>query len=105
MMGGHMEPPLRRDYKPSGTGGSGTRPYGIIRTGHVGSAEPGAKVELHQPQFLQTQGPVARIELRKVTQILRAGNDATTNRSASLVMRVRGRLPLSGGDGPKGQRG
>ena len=48
---------------------------------------------------------VARKELRKATQILRAGNDATMNRSASLVMGVRGRLPLSGGDGPKGQRG
>ena len=72
--GGPMWPPLRRDYKPSGTGGSGTRPYGVIRTGHVGSAEPGAKVELHQPQFLQTQGPVARREFRPATQILRAGN-------------------------------
>ena len=74
LAGGHMGPPLRRDYKPSGTGGSGTRPYGVIRTGHVGSAEPGAKVELHQPQFLQTQGPVARREFRPATQILRAGN-------------------------------
>ena len=103
-MGGHMGPPLRRDYKPSGTGGSGTRPYGVIRTGHVGSAEPGAKVELHQPQFLQTQGPVARREFRPATQILRAGNFLSDPRG-NPRNGVRGRLPLSGGDGPKGQRG
>ena len=54
--GGPMWPPLRRDYKPSGTGGSGTRPYGVIRTGHVGSAKPGAKVEPHRPQFSTQTG-------------------------------------------------
>ena len=38
--GGPMWPPLRRDYKPSGTGGSGTRPYG--------GNEPGALVRQSQ---------------------------------------------------------
>ena len=40
----------------------------------VSSANPGAAVEPHQRQFLQTQGPVARNETMKATQILRAGN-------------------------------
>ena len=40
----------------------------------VSSAKPGAAVEPHQQQFLQTQGPVARNETIKATQILRAGN-------------------------------
>ena len=38
--GGPMWPPLRRDYKPSRTGGSGTRPYG--------GNEPGALVRQSQ---------------------------------------------------------
>ena len=86
-MGGHMGPPLRRKC-----------------TGSIGSAKPGAKVELHQPQFLQTQGPVARREFRPATQILRAGNFLSDPRGTPRNG-VRGRLPLSGGDGPKGQRG
>ena len=57
-----------------------------IRTGGDGSAEPGAVLEPQQQQFLQTQGPVARIELRKATQILRAGNAAKFSRYASPVM-------------------
>ena len=44
------------------------------------SAKPGAKAEPHQPQFLQTQGPVARRESRKATQILRAGRALPTQR-------------------------
>ena len=44
------------------------------------SAKPGAKAEPHQRQFLQTQGPVARRELRKATQILRAGRALPTQR-------------------------
>ena len=40
------------------------RHYGGKRTGSVGSAWPGAAVEWHQGQILQTQGPVARRELR-----------------------------------------
>ena len=45
-----------------------------IRAGSVGSANPGAPTGPHQPKFLQTQGPVARLEFRPATQILRAGN-------------------------------
>ena len=48
--------------------GEGTRPYGESRTVAVGSAEPGAVVEPQQRQFLQTQGPVARMEPQKVTR-------------------------------------
>ena len=55
-------------------GGRKGRPYGWKRTGRVGSANPGAGMEPHQRQFLQTQGPVARRELRPATQILRAGS-------------------------------
>ena len=50
------------------------RPYSKERTGSVGSANPGAGVKPHQRQFLQTQGPVARNETMKATQILRAEN-------------------------------
>ena len=38
-------------------GGSRTRPYGGKRTGSVGSAEPGAEVEPHRPQFSTYPGP------------------------------------------------
>ena len=37
--------------------GEGTRPYGGKRTGSVGSAEPGAEVEPHRPQFSTYPGP------------------------------------------------
>ena len=33
------------------------RPYGGKRTGSVGSAEPGAEVEPHRPQFSTYPGP------------------------------------------------
>ena len=62
--------------------GEGTRPYGVSRTGNVCSAKPGAEVEPHQRQFLQTQGPVARRESRKATQILRAGRALPTQRGS-----------------------
>ena len=52
----------------SGRVGEGTRPYGESRAVDVGSAEPGAVVEPQQRQFLQTQGPVARMEPQKVTR-------------------------------------
>ena len=45
-------------------GGRKGRPYGWKWTGRVGSANPGAGMEPHQRQFLQTQGPVARREFR-----------------------------------------
>ena len=44
------------------------------------SAKPGAKAEPHQRQILRTQGPVARRESRKATQILRAGRALPTQR-------------------------
>ena len=37
-------------------------------------------------EILYTQGPVARIEWQKATQILRAGNSASSHRCASPVM-------------------
>ena len=43
-------------------------------------------MEPHRRQFLQTQGPVAREESRKATQILRAGNIARPNKYAFPVM-------------------
>ena len=45
-----------------------------IREPAIPWAELGAILEPQQQQFLQTQGPVARMELWKATQILRAGN-------------------------------
>ena len=54
-----------------------SRPYSGKRARSVGSAKPGAVHKPQQRQFLQTQGPVARNETIKVTQILRAGNPAT----------------------------
>ena len=53
---------LARNPYSNGRAGEGTRPYGENHTVAVGSAEPGAVVEPQQRQFLQTQGPVARIE-------------------------------------------
>ena len=54
-----------------------SRPHSGKRARSVGSAKPGAVHKPQQRQFLQTQGPVARNETIKVTQILRAGNPAT----------------------------
>ena len=54
-----------------------SRSYSGKRARSVGSAKPGAVHKPQQRQFLQTQGPVARNETIKVTQILRAGNPAT----------------------------
>src|SRR5699024_3401359 len=51
-----------------------------IRTRSVGSAKPGAVLKAQQLKFLYTQAPVGRIELRKATQILRAGNIAKPDR-------------------------
>ena len=59
---------LARNPYSNGRAGEGTRPYGENRTVAVGSAEPGAVVEPQQRQFLQTQGPVARMEPQKVTR-------------------------------------
>ena len=51
-----------------------SRPYSGKRARSVGSAKPGAVHKPQQRHFLQTQGPVARNETIKATQILRAGN-------------------------------
>ena len=59
---------LDRNPYSNGRAGEGTRPYGENRTVAVDSAEPGAVVEPQQRQFLQTQGPVARMEPQKVTR-------------------------------------
>ena len=56
---------LDRNPYSNGRAGEGTLPYGENRTVAVGSAEPGAVVEPQQRQFLQTQGPVARMNRRK----------------------------------------
>ena len=77
------------------------RPYGGKRTGSVGSAKPGAGVEPQQRQFLQTQGPVAREELRKATPFLRAGNIVILFRRAPRKRGGRGPTPLVKGRWPK----
>ena len=77
--------------------GEALGPPARIRTGNVGSAKAGAVVEPQQRQFLHTQGPVARLEFRPFTQILRAGNIAKPDRYASPVMG-------SGESGPMGTK-
>ena len=82
----------------------GRKPFGAparIRTGSVGSAKPGAVLEPHQRQFLQTQGPVAREELRKATPFLRAGNIVILFRRAPRKRGGRGPTPLVKGRWPK----
>ena len=73
----HPHPPPSGAPSPLKGEGCG-RPQGSPlrrkRTRSVGSAKPGAAIEPHRRQFLQTQGPVARDEMIKATQILRAGN-------------------------------
>ena len=88
--GGPVWPPLRVKQNISGRAGEDPRPYGESRTVAVGSAEPGAEQGPQQRQFLQTQGPVARMEPQKAAQILRAGNFAPPRRYASPVMGVLG---------------
>ena len=61
-VGAHsMRPP---GFAPGTPGDREGRPYGDIRTGSVGSANSGAELEAHRKQILQTQGPVARREIR-----------------------------------------
>ena len=69
------------------------RPYGRNQTGSVGSAKPGAVVKPQRRQFLQTQGPVARIKLQKATQILRAGRIRPNPRD-NPRNGVRGKQPM-----------
>ena len=56
-----MRPP---GFAPGTPGDREGRPYGDIRTGSVGSVNSGAELEAHRKQILQTQGPVARREIR-----------------------------------------
>ena len=70
--------------------GEALGPPAVNGPGTVCSANPGAGMEPRNLKFLLTQGPVAREERRKVTQILRAGTIAGPNRYASPVMGDRG---------------
>ena len=78
--------PLIRGVGPL-TGGIGLPPgegrATTTQAARIGN--PGAEIGPHQPQFLQTQGPVARREFRPATQILRAGNIASSSSSAFPV--------------------
>ena len=65
------------------------------RTGAVGSANSGAVVEWQNLEFFTYAGPQwARIELRRVTQILRAGNIAASIRESAPVNGVRGKANM-----------
>ena len=87
--GGHMGPPLRFEQTALITGTVPLIRLACARHLPPGegllyrercSAKPGAGVEPRQRQFLQTQGPVARKESRKVTQFSRAGRAPPTRR-------------------------
>ena len=89
---------VRAGHRPSHVPGDRKgRPYEEKRTGSVGSVNSGAVVKSQSPQFLQTQGPVARREFRQATQILRAGNFSRVYRRTSPVMG-------SGESGPMGTK-
>ena len=79
------------------------RPYGGKRTGSVGSAKSGAEAGPHQKHILRTQGPSGSGRNRtQALLILRAGNFLPIIKGVTPVMGVRGRLLLSGRDGPQG---
>ena len=86
-------PTANPEATSSFTGAGPNRPDGI-HTGSVGLGNSGADAEPHQPQFLQGQGPVARMEPRRATQILRAGNFAKSSRYASPVIGVWGKAVI-----------
>ena len=65
------------------------RPYSVSSTGTVGSVKPGAEVELHQRQFLQPQGPVARREFRLSLRFC----------APEMFCLVQGIIPVIGGPG------
>ena len=57
---------VRAGHRPSHVPGDRKgRPYEEKRTGSVGSVNSGAVVKSQSPQFLQTQGPVARKKSRR----------------------------------------
>ena len=99
-----------------GAGGSRTRPYGVSRVPLLSwgpvpdrpadngpaitcSAQPGAEVEPQQLQFLLPQAPVGRREFRPTTQISTRRKFYTSQQVRVPRTGVRGRLPLSRGDG------
>ena len=88
--GGPGVPPLRSDYEPSGMGGHMGPLLRRETNRERWLGNPGAVAEPQQRQFLQGQGPVARNETIKATQILRAGNTAKPDRYASPVVGVLG---------------
>ena len=70
------------------------RPYGWKRTGRVGLANPGAGMEPHQRQFLQTQGPVARREFRHLLRFC-APEMFCLTKGVTPVTGVRGKATMS----------
>ena len=66
--------------------GDALGPSAVNRPSTVGSADPGAVVEPHRQQFLQTQGPVARRGFRPTTPFLRARDDVLLTSRVSPVM-------------------
>ena len=89
-------PPLLGPDAPIGPfpGGPVCRPYGWKRTGRVGSANPGAGMEPHQRQFLQTQGPVARREFRHLLRFC-APEMFCLTKGVTPVTGVRGKATMS----------
>ena len=131
--GGHMGPPLRGIWKRALLFRRGRTLAGPSRGFCHSEAHPHPPRMRSAPSPLQGEGYFAPGALAQKTQaqcenrtrnkfctpraqwpgrkrgqallVLRAGNEEQPLRSASPVMGVRGRLPLSGGDGPKCQRG
>ena len=56
------------------------RPYGVNGPGALARQTQAHWWNRTSPNFPQSQGPVARIEWQKATQILRAGNVLPTSR-------------------------
>ena len=69
--------------------GEDTRPYGRKQSWDVGSVNSGADLEPHQEQILQTQGPVARREVRHPLKFY-APEGFCQPQGVTLVMGVRG---------------
>ena len=67
-------------------------PAGIC-TGSVGSVKPGAPTGPHQPKFLQTQGPVARLEFRHSLRFC-APEILCQAKGITPVNGVRGKRPM-----------
>ena len=93
LLRGHPHPPP--SGAPSPLKGEGLRaatwgrPYGRRQSRDVGSANSGADLEPHQEQILQTQGPVARREVRHPLKFY-APEGFCQPQGVTLVMGVRG---------------